>query len=488
MKIDRSLKKYIKGIKKNKKIFEEMEISVKNACTEEEKCDLAKKAGGFASYWFSGHFASSVIENELLKISQNHTLGSLEADYEKHTFLHVMSLAYNYGGHTRVVERWIEQSPANEKHSLIFTGYDKQGELPEQLESSVKEKHGNIYKIAPDKSYIEKGLELRKIASSFEHIILHVHMDDVIPILAFGNKEFKRPVIFYNHADHRFWFGVSISDITAQIQDNLSEVRNKKRGITKAVLLGIPANKQTCTKLEISKTEARKKLNLPEDKKIILTYGNENKFKPFDNFDFLNFVIPVLKTDKNTICIGIGPNPQISPSWTEYQKQFKNQLIRKDSVQFEELLTYIIASDVILDSYPEGGGTGMIDAITYSRPLLSTCQLTDYLYKSDAYCKNKKILIKKLKALLSSEELRTRNIKSCQKAFNECGSYEIWQKNLKYLYDTCPQKHSIKNFEPQYILCNQDLFSFAQLRIKNKKKRIKINLLGIKISFKIKED
>ena len=51
-------------------------------------------------------------------------------------------------------------------------------------------------------------------------VILHVHMYDVLPILAFANGDFNRPVMFYNHADHLFWLGASISDLVVNFRSS----------------------------------------------------------------------------------------------------------------------------------------------------------------------------------------------------------------------------------------------------------------------------
>ena len=40
----------------------------------------------------------------------------------------------------------------------------------------------------------------------------------LIPILAFGVEEFKRPVLLYNHASHMAWLGKSIADLVLDIE------------------------------------------------------------------------------------------------------------------------------------------------------------------------------------------------------------------------------------------------------------------------------
>ena len=105
-----------------------------------------------------------------------------------------MSEAYHTGGHTRVVERWIEADDKR-KYSLVMTRKSP-SELPSRLVAAVERSGGRIVELDSETDFIKRGLALRKIAASFETVVLHTHMDDPIPLIAFGSDDFKRPVGF----------------------------------------------------------------------------------------------------------------------------------------------------------------------------------------------------------------------------------------------------------------------------------------------------
>ena len=54
-------------------------------------------------------------------------------------------------------------------------------------------------------SYMERALKLLEISEGFYRVLLFTHMEDIIPVIAYSNPRWKRPVYFYNHADcHKY--------------------------------------------------------------------------------------------------------------------------------------------------------------------------------------------------------------------------------------------------------------------------------------------
>ncbi|MBO5144623.1 MAG: hypothetical protein J6C19_03685 [Lachnospiraceae bacterium] len=78
------------------------------------------------------------------------------------------------------------------------------------IKESVELSGGEIYCLKGD--YFSKAKELLDISQDYKKILLFTHMYDVIPVLDYGRKKWKIPVLFYNHADFRFSFDFSIAD------------------------------------------------------------------------------------------------------------------------------------------------------------------------------------------------------------------------------------------------------------------------------------
>ena len=483
MTINEKYQPYVKNVLKNKIFFEDLLDKIKSSNDSESKQKFAKMAISFALANGTGYYSSSTVENVFLDIAQNNTIENLAEEFRSNSFLHVMTESYNTGGHTRVVERWIESADEGEIHSLIFTGYSKSFFVTERLKNAVENKNGTIIFINNEKSDVEKGLELRKIASGYQIVVLHVHMYDVIPLIAFGHTQFKRPIILYNHADHLFWVGISIADVVADLKEGMQELTTNKRGAKNNFALSVPIDIKNIK--VISKQEARNKLNIPDDKKVILTIAASYKYRPILDLNFIEIIKPILKADKNVICLGVGPDRKLLPNWQKAEKKFKGQIIPLGAIEYEKLHDYIFAADIIIDGIPFGGGTALIDVISCNRPILfinnPLCQF-DYAVKSVACCKSIVDLTDKTYMLLYDEEMQKNNIKDVIEKLNRYNTVSKWKKNLKKLISMLPKEHHINKFKAKTEENISDRDVFCYLSKLNEKE----NVTYFKIPFVLK--
>lgn len=463
--------KYLKKIvSNNRKHFESLLNEIDNAENQDSKVKIAKEAIAFAVKNSTGYYSSDIIEKVFLDIANQNTISDLSEEYELNSIIHVMTESSYAGGHTRVVERWIELSPSIEKHSLIFTEKEHH-EVPVRLINAVKEKGGEVIFLKDSMTDIEKAIELRKIASGYSRVILHIHMHDIVPLIAFGNLQCKRPVIFFNHADHLFWVGVSIADIVADIRIKGQEISISRRKISKSFMLSVPVDFKLSEKID--KTTARKELGLPLDKKIIISIGTYGKFIPVLNINFLDFVKGIFKKDHDIMIIVIGPDYKNFPKWERICRKSKNRFQAIGLIPHEQLRKYIFASDLTVDSMPLGGSTAMLDAISYDRPILTTDNPIgqfDFLLKSDAYCNGLKKLIKKSIEIIYNKDAENKNIQSVKNTLEELNGAANWQANLIRLYEQTPNEHKIHNFTNNPI---DNPITFTEIFLQNEVPTIK---------------
>lgn len=336
-------------------------------------------------YHNTGYYVSSVLEKFFVDFAQSIKVDLSDIQYKKNSILHVLTCGYKTGGHTRVIERWIENAPANQIHSVIQLKPNRSNLIA--LENSVKSKNGEFVSLDNSLSVREKAIELRKMAMQYEYIILHTHMEDPIATIAFGSNDFTRPVLLYNHASHHPWIGKSIADLVLDIEKD-DPVTKEKRGITNTYFLGVPA-------MEISmnvpnKKEIREKLGLPTNKKIIVTCGSAARYVSIQGRHFLDYLIEIM--DDHTCCYVIGVKPK-NREWKSRIKKSGKDIKLLGYINFNEgFLDYLKSADLYLDSYPLCGGTATIDAISSGTPILSLKSVYpqfDYLTKTQAYCKTK---------------------------------------------------------------------------------------------------
>ena len=312
-------KKYYKFIKNNQAFFENALRQLNVIDNIEDKLNLCIYIAKFATLCNTGYFTSSTLESFLTDMAKQINVNCDDITYKPKSFLHVMTEGYNFGGHTRVVERWIKNASQTQLHSVIFTG-DQKYNLP-VLEKNVYDKNGSISYLDSSLSIFEKAAELRKIAMNYEYVILHVHMYDIIPLLAFGVEEFKRPVLLYNHASHMFWIGKSIADVVLDIVNN-DDITKIRRNINDTFFLGVPSEEIKLEQAE--KLNIREKLKLPKGKKIIISTGSHYKYYPVCDDNFINLIEELVNKDTYCYVIGIDSKDKV---WKRACKRSKGHII-----------------------------------------------------------------------------------------------------------------------------------------------------------------
>lgn len=390
-----------------------------------------------ATIYGNGYYASSELEKPFLELAEQ--IGTPKGiTYKPHSFLHVITTAYCVGGHTRVAERWIASSPMDEIHSVVLLSQNKEP-IPERLRTVVADHHGEL--IIFDNTDIEtRATQLRKTALEYEYIILHVHMDDATPIVAFGKDDFPRPVILFNHADHSYWCGSSVVDMVADLRDN---DMYKVRGISNHYTLGIPieiSNKRETFKR--TKLESRKRLGLPADKKIILTIGAPVKYSQFAQYEFCDILKECIGERNDTICVGVGPTSSTG-HWMKYPDVF----YPVGSVEYgDDFFDYINACDVYVGSIPIDGGLAMLDAIQYRKPVLTysvfETKLGDLISGIKSIVKESEFR-QLLNQMLDSEEDRNAYAEKQFKDVLQYHNIEAWRYRLMEMIIKTPSAHRV---------------------------------------------
>ena len=403
-------------------------------------CNLLAKASAYGL----GIYSSMELEKPFLDLAKTITTKK-NIQYEHDSFLHVMTTAYQTGGHTRVVERWIDISPLNQKHSIILLN---QGDsiCPKKIYDITQEHSGSLI-ILNEKNIVTRAEKLREIAQSYEYIVLHIHMDDPTAIIAFGTNEFTRPVILFNHADHTFWCGISIADMIADIRDNNFTLKN--RGGQNSFTIRIPFESNPLIQnYPKSQKQSRIDLGLPLDKKIILTVGGKHKYVPFAGHEFCNTLSKIIMSKDDVVCYGIGPSPDIG-EWNKYKRRF---IALGEIAYGEQYFDYINACDIFVNSFPIGGATTMLDAMQFFKPVLSYSIFRDNL--GDIICGIEtnydfNLFSKKLCDMLDSRTMRENIAQMQYKQVLQYHGIDVWYKNILEMLFRTPKNHKVND------LCNK---------------------------------
>ncbi len=432
-----------KKIKKNQKNFLSLIAQVNKEKKLFKQCFMAQQAASFTLGHVTNVFASEILEKPFIQLAQKIHV-PLSGQYLPATVLHVLTEAYTTGGHTRCAERWIQLCPEN-KHSVVLLN---QNELFPPLLKKLAEKSGGEVRFFPTQdTVVSRAIALRQYASRFEYIVLHIHMDDPTALIAFGTNEFVRPIVLFNHADHAFWLGISIADHVADLSEPRHQLTINKRKAKASSVLGIPLELKS--PVQVNKLEAKKRLKLPSDEQIIFVSGSNSKFFPVSFPSFGDIIKGILTQNPNILFYIAGVNPKDS-FWPEIVRQYPRNVHFTGFLDYETQYPFYLASaDLIIDSYPVGGGTAVRDAIQANIPVISLNDKTqaDYLRHSKACCSSYQELIEKALHILSDPAFALEILQDTRQKLEEEASCDRWHQKCRQLLLKLPAKHQVHSFK-----------------------------------------
>ncbi|GEM_PF-4521636 len=270
--------------------------------------------------------------------------------------LHVATQLYQTGGHTRVIENWINFLP-NEDHDILLTEQHRDFHL--NLPSKTQ-----IIKLDNHLSNSQKIKALSEIYPNYSKVIFHTHQHDAIPFIAIGTDKTSK-YYFYNHADHTFSIGASLVSEVYDMSSSGQKFSLNFRGAKSSKVIPFPLKITEHIISTQEKINYRKELNLPLDSKIVITVGNPYKFIPNSDYNLFEKFEKIASKNQGVIFLMIGPDE----SFTKYLKGECKNILMLGLKPKESVLKYYKASDFYIDSLPIGGGLALIEAILTGLPV-----------------------------------------------------------------------------------------------------------------------
>lgn len=347
---------------------------------EQNNYEIAAVYGEMAALYATcqhcGCFVSHELEQILLIIGKktvpNYPMVNGDTVVGKpNKILHVATSVQAISGHSKMLERWIQQD-RDRSHSLVLTRQPRK-EVPTTLKDVVTGSGGKIYKLNETiGSLITWAKQLRKIAATVDLVVLHIHNYDVIPMLAFSNKQQLPPIIFLDHADHLFWLGAGISDFIINLRESGLRLSQQRRGIEPERIILLPTILAPIERT-FSRAEAKKQIGVPADKILLLSIARGIKYKPVNRMSYADAHVQLLKKYQQATLVVIGPGGQ--EDWSDAIQETQGRITvypeRQDTAIFYQ------AADIYVDSFPFVSTTSLLEAGSYSVPLVSRFPYTD---------------------------------------------------------------------------------------------------------------
>lgn len=340
---------------------------VRSATTKfHERCDaqavsMIQDAANIACLRHPGFLCSPETEVLLTEIAARSgskvAMVPASLDGEIRRVLHVLTQAYEIGGHTRLVWRWIENDPGR-RHSIVLT-QQKLLSIPDKLRTAAIRSGGQLQTLDSRLNLIDKAFELQKLGCSFDAVVLHVHPFDVIPILAWASTVDRPPIIHVNHADHLFWLGASLCDVNVNIRLSGYRASIERRGIKadRNIILPIPLSDEETKRLP--RAEAKFQLGLSAESQVALTIASSYKFNPVGQMDYVNLHRSLLDQFPNLQILVVGPSEKAD--YWRAASMISGGRFRAVEAK-SDIDVYLAAADVYLDSTPFGSLTSLLEA------------------------------------------------------------------------------------------------------------------------------
>jgi Glycosyl transferases group 1 len=329
----------------------------------------AEMAAMHAGFKHCGLYVSPELEQVLLLIGQKALSSRIRIsqstpppELPKHV-LHVTHGVSYLAGPPRFIQRWMQQD--HERiHSLVLTE-ESPDDVPQNLRDIIANRNGKIYGVR-DGSYTVRAQKLREYAANVDLVVLHLAIFEVIPTIAFANKEQLPPVIYVNHGDHWFWQGVSISDVVVNLRQSGMKLSQERRGIESnrnvllPTILELPRRK-------LSRTEAKRQLGLAENSVLLLSIARAGKYRTVDRINFADAHVQLLEQEDRAVLIVIGPGG--AEDWSAAIQKTQGRI--RVLGHTKETAVFLQAADIYVDSFPIPSVTSILEAGSYGIPLVT---------------------------------------------------------------------------------------------------------------------
>ena len=392
----------------------------------------AEIAADFAAWNHPGRFASPRLERALSDIGRRTVRSERTADAAGTArVLHVLTEAYQTGGHTRFAWRWITGDPDRE-HSLVLTTPGAQA--PAWLTDAVSD-----VTVLESAGPLARAQELRTLADGFDAVVLHVHMYDVVPVIAFAHRPAGPAVVFEEHADHLFWLGTSVADVVTNGRAAGRRVNVERRQVAPERVVALPVPVPPFER-SLTRAEAKRRLGISPSTPVLLTIAVPHKFMRVGPVGFCDLVEPILRARRDAVLVAVGPRDE--GEWAELNRRTGGR-VRAVGLQ-GDLTAFHHAADIYLDSYPFGSNTSMLEAAGHGVPVASFSPdpdahgllMSNFLGMEDAVVleRTPDAYAARLIELLGSPALRTELGDRCRDGMERAHSGDAWNAALEEAY------------------------------------------------------
>lgn len=259
---------------------------------------------------------------------------------------------YDYGGHTKVLLTWLRLVKEELRHKLLITRA-----VTERTQNVVADLNVELIRISG--GGLQAILSILNAAQGSNRIVMMIHPQDIVAAVAariLAGAGYQ--VIFYNHADHLFSYGIGAAATVCEISaygEAINEKAQRVRG--KAYRLGVPLKQNKIAHIEDKAAATNFTGN-----KVVFSAGAAYKYQPDDSFIFADALDQLLARRSDVNIILVGPTGQ-EAWWRARSTKWGERVKFYGTLQQAEYMQLMQSADVYVDSYPVTGGTAFPEAL-----------------------------------------------------------------------------------------------------------------------------
>jgi len=301
---------------------------------------------------YDGVYSNENLEDMVLSKVEPFINCTFESYIQDSTVVIVSDL-YHHGGHSSLLFNWMKAE--QDKHFVLITNYIS------SEAKSLLERDGVPFFLCQEHG-AKKLREVLSFISRYSRIVLFISPSDIISATAArACQNHGAYIIFVNHADHVFSYGISFADKVCEISTYGMGLNRENRKVDSQAWLGIPIASNSI-EIELNMVPPLKEY------RQIVTCGAFYKYQPGDIF-FGDFVDELLYAEEKVQIHIVG-----STGREEWWKKSADNATWKGRVFFhgvlgrKEYLSLMSIADVYVDSFPITGGIAFAEAVMNGVP------------------------------------------------------------------------------------------------------------------------
>ncbi len=336
----------------------------------------------------------------------------------------------------------------------------------------------SVLEMSPHKEYSVRIENLSKkiIDNNPAFLFLFIHPEDIVAITSIlglkNNDLLRSKVYFVNHADHRFWLGVSALDGIIEFREIGATLSYYKRNIRTKPIFIVPLSinfvdndNVHCSKFpRNNELDGMFKERELSNKTISLSVGTLYKVLA-DRDNYFRTILEILKRRRNHYHVFITQTSlarRILKRYSdEYDHEILDRFILMGPIPHNMLSCLYKKFDFLIETFPLTGGTVRYEAAFNKLPIVAFKNdkipfLSDVTYLPDDYpfiATNPKDVIKHAITLIDNPEIRSRSAELLYRFFRRRYNPKDSQKVLSYIiYKDILEVYDIQRKRIKYIL------------------------------------